>query len=276
MASKKKQQNLFKGAEGKLAAYEAKQAEGQARIARRSRDNRIAIIAGIAALLIAGISQVSYSLVHPSPKSTGAVTAAPSESASATPSSSSSPASASPSASTNPLVPNPAIAQNRLWNGTMQVNNATLGIQLFGNKAPQATANFISLVNKGFYKGVTCHRLTTSGIYVLQCGDPRGDGTGGPGYSFGPIENVPAANAQGIATYKTGYLAMANAGTPDSNGSQFFIVYKDSPLSPAYTVFGQITSGLSGLNPIIKAGVADGSGDGKPAVPTTLGAIKLN
>jgi peptidyl-prolyl cis-trans isomerase B (cyclophilin B) len=158
----------------------------------------------------------------------------------------------------------------------MQVNNATLGVQLFGNKAPQATANFIALSKKGFYKGVSCHRLTTSGIYVLQCGDPKGDGTGGPGYSFGPIENVPTANAQGIATYKTGYLAMANAGTPDSNGSQFFIVYKDSPLSPAYTVFGQITSGLSGLDSIIKAGVADGSGDGKPKVPTTLGAIKLN
>ncbi len=270
MASKKKQQNLFKGAEGKLAAYEAKQAEGKARASRRARDNRLAIIAGVAALLIAGVSQLSYSLVHPTPtSSSAAVTAAPSDSASATPS-------ATASASVNPLVPNKSIAQNRVWNGTMQVNSASLGVQLFGDKAPQATANFISLVNKGFYKGLTCHRLTTAGIYVLQCGDPKGDGTGGPGYSFGPIENAPAANAQGVATYKTGYLAMANSGSPDSNGSQFFIVYKDSPLSPNYTVFGQITSGISGLNPIISAGVAGGGGDGKPKVATTLGAIKLN
>lgn len=266
MASQKKQQNLFKGAEGKLAAYEAKQAEAGARVKRRARDNRIAVLAGAAALIIAGVSQFAYSQAHPTPTSSAAATSAPSDSASSTP---------APSETNSSAVPNKAIAENRVWTGTMQVNSANLGLKLFGDKAPQATANFISLVNKGFYKGVSCHRITTAGIYVLQCGDPKGDGTGGPGYSFGPIENAPAADSTGVANYAKGYLAMANSGSAYSNGSQFFIVYKDSPLSPNYTVFGEITSGLSGLDPIIKAGAQGTSGDGKPVVPTTLGTIKL-
>ena len=263
MASKKKQQNLFKGAESQLAAYEAKQAEARARVARRNRDNRLALIAGAAALVIAGVSQFAYTVSHPTPTaSTAAVTAAPSDSA-------------TPEPSNGPLVPKASIAQNRVWTGTMQVNSATLGIKLFGDKAPQATANFIDLSKKGFYKGVSCHRLTTEGLFVLQCGDPKGDGTGGPGYSFGPIENVPAASG-GVALYKTGVLAMANSGSPYSNGSQFFIVYKDTQLGPNYTVFGEVTSGLAGLDPIIKGGVQGGGTDGKPVVATTLGAIKLN
>ncbi|UMG92540.1 peptidylprolyl isomerase [Nocardioides sp. TF02-7] len=74
--------------------------------------------------------------------------------------------------------------------------------------------------------------MTTEGIYVLQCGDPTGTGAGGPGYSF-------ADELQGTETYGPGTLAMANAG-PDTNGSQFFIVYDDSPLPPSYTVFGTV------------------------------------
>lgn len=266
MASKKKQQNLFKGAEGKLADYEAKQLAAQQRVKRRASDNRLAIVAGVAALVIAGVSQFAYTAAHPVPSATAAVTAAPSDTATASPSA---------SETNSSLVPDKSIAQNRVWTGSMQVNSATLGLKIYGDKAPQAAANFISLVNKGFYKGLTCHRITTAGIFVLQCGDPKGDGTGGPGYSFGPIENAPAAT-NGVATYKTGYLAMANSGSAYSNGSQFFIVYKDSPLAPNYTVFGEITSGLSGLDPIIKAGAQGGTGDGKPVVATTLGAIKLN
>ena len=262
MASKQKQQNIFKGAEGKLAAYEAKQAEAEKRVARRSRDNRVAIAAGVLALAIAGGSQYFYGIAHPTPNATSATSAAPSSTPSATETNSAD-------------VPDKAIAEARVWTGTMQVNSATLGVELYGDKAPQATANFISLVNKGFYKGLSCHRITTSGIFVLQCGDPKGDGTGGPGYSFGPIENAPAADATGVATYKTGYLAMANSGSAYSNGSQFFIVYADSPLAPNYTVFGAITSGLSGLDSIIKAGAQGGTGDGKPVVETTLGTIKL-
>ena len=259
MASKKKQQNLFSGAEGKLAAYEAKQVEAQKQAAQRKRDNRIAVVAGLAAFVLATGAQIGYTVIHPAPKaSDAAVTAAPSE-----------------SASNSADVPPASLAEGRIWKGTMQVNKTSLNIELFGDKAPQATANFISLVNKGFYKGLTCHRITTSGIFVLQCGDPKGDGTGGPGYSFGPIENAPAADAKGVAVYQTGVLAMANSGSPYSNGSQFFIVYQDSPLPPSYTVFGRVTANLSSLNDVFKAGVQGGGTDGKPAIPTSLGAITL-
>jgi peptidyl-prolyl cis-trans isomerase B (cyclophilin B) len=161
----------------------------------------------------------------------------------------------------------------------MMVNNAKLEIELYGDKAPQATANFIALSKKGFFKDVPCHRLTTEGLYVLQCGDPTGTGTGGPGYSFGPIENAPVATAAGTAIYETGVLAMANSGSPYSNGSQFFIVYGETKLLPDYTIFGRITGGIDGLKPIIDGGVVAGSanpGYGKPAVETKLGDIVLN
>lgn len=261
MASKKKQQNLFSSTSNKLAEYEAKQQQHAQLSARRKNDNRMALFAAGAALVVALGSQFAYSAIHPTP--VASATAA---------------ASASPSAqeSNGPLVPNVSVAENRVWNGTMQVNQSTLGLKMYGDKAPQATANFIALSKKGFYNNVPCHRLTTSGIFVLQCGDPTGTGTGGPGYSFGPIENAPAAATSGIATYKKGVLAMANSGGAYTNGSQFFIVYADSPLMPNYTVFGEVTSGLNSLDSIIKGGVSGGGQDGKPVVETKLGSIKLN
>ena len=164
---------------------------------------------------------------------------------------------------------------SRVWSGTMNVAGADLGIQLDGKSAPQAVANFITLAKQGFYNGLKCHRLTTEGIFVLQCGDPNGDGTGGPGYNWGPIENAPVDNI-----YKTGVLAMARVGNNASSmGSQFFIVYKDSPI-PAdsvggYTVFGKITSGLEAVTKVAAAGVAGGSSDGKPKLEAKLGVISL-
>lgn len=266
MASKKKQQNLYSSTQNKLAQYEEKQRQHEIDQKRGSKDNRLALIAGVAALIVAVGAQFAYSALHPAPTATSA----------ATPSASSTPEAAP---TNGPLVPSPSIAEGRVWTGSMQVNKASLGIQLFGDKAPQATANFIDLSKKGFYKGISCHRLTTKGLFVLQCGDPNGDGTGGPGYSFGPIENAPAADNLGQAVYKKGVLAMANSGSAYSNGSQFFIVYADTKLMPNYTVFGEITGGLEGLDSIIKAGVVAGaanSTDGKPAVETKLGNIVLN
>lgn len=262
MASKKKQQNLFSSTSNKLAEYEAKQQVHAKQQARRKTDNKIALIAAGAALVLALGSQFTYSALNPTPTA--------SETPSATPT--------TPVAqeSNGPLVPDVSIAENRVWNGTIEVNGSALGVKLFGDKAPQATANFIALAKKNFYDNVPCHRLTTAVIFVLQCGDPTGTGTGGPGYSFGPIENAPVADATGIATYKKGFLAMANSGGAYTNGSQFFIVYQDSPLKPDYTVFGEISSGLESLDEIVKAGVSGGGQDGKPAVDTKLGAIKLN
>jgi peptidyl-prolyl cis-trans isomerase B (cyclophilin B) len=261
MASKKKHQNIHTSANAVLASYEAKQAQAQALAQRKKADNKRAVIIGVAALAIAGLLQIAYfgfGPGHVDPKAASA-------------------SSASPTASTtnSKLVPSPALAEARTWTGTMNVAGTDLGIELDGKAAPQAVANFVSLSKQGFFNGLKCHRLTTAGIFVLQCGDPNGDGTGGPGYNWGPIENAPTDNV-----YKTGVLAMARVGNNASSmGSQFFIVYKDSPI-PAdsvggYTIFGKVTSGLSAVTKVAKAGVAGGGSDGKPALEAKLGAINL-
>jgi peptidyl-prolyl cis-trans isomerase B (cyclophilin B) len=159
----------------------------------------------------------------------------------------------------------------------MTVNDVPLGIELDGAAAPQGVANFVSLSQKGFYNGLKCHRLTTSpGFGVLQRGDPNGDGSGGPGYSFGPIENAPADNV-----YPAGTIAMARqGGNGSSMGSQFFIVYEDTTIpsdaAGGYTVLGKVTSGLDALKSgVVAAGTEDGSADGKPAIPVTIGTIAV-
>lgn len=261
MASKKKHQNIHTSANAVLASYEAKQAQAQALAARKKQDNKRAVIIGVAALAIAGLLQIAYfgfGPGHAEPKAVASSTASPSA-----------------TTANSKLVPSPALAEGRTWSGTMNVAGTDLGIELDGKAAPQAVANFVSLSKQGFFNGIKCHRLTTAGIFVLQCGDPNGDGTGGPGYNWGPIENAPKDNI-----YKTGVLAMARVGNNASSmGSQFFIVYKDSPI-PAdsvggYTVFGKVTSGLSAVTKIAKAGVAGGGSDGKPALEAKLGAINL-
>lgn len=133
------------------------------------------------------------------------------------------------------------------------------------------TAGIISyLVANKFYDAIKCHRLTTDGIYVLQCGDPAGNGTGGPGFQFDD-ENLPKAGSDGSAIYARGTVAMANRG-PNTNGSQFFLVYQDSPLPPNYSVWGQITSGLELLDAIAKAGVSGGTTDGAPLQEVVISA----
>jgi peptidyl-prolyl cis-trans isomerase B (cyclophilin B) len=100
---------------------------------------------------------------------------------------------------------------------------------------------------------------------VLQCGDPTGSGSGGPGYSFGPVENAPK---NGV--YPAGTVAMARAQSTNSNGSQFFIVYKDSTLpAPGYTIMGQVVSGLDVVQKVAAGGVEGGS-DGAPKRPISI------
>ena len=129
---------------------------------------------------------------------------------------------------------------------------------------PCTTESFVSLVQQKYFDSTSCHRLTTSGIYVLQCGDPTGTGSGGPGYSF-------RDELTGKEKYTTGVLAMANSGA-NTNGSQFFIVYKDSTLPPSYTVFGTVTSGMSVVDKVAAKGSdnSNGTGDGKPKLPIEI------
>jgi peptidyl-prolyl cis-trans isomerase B (cyclophilin B) len=129
------------------------------------------------------------------------------------------------------------------------------------------------LAQNQFFDGVSCHRLTTSGLFVLQCGDPAGTGAGGPGFSFAD-ENLPSADENGVALYPAGTVAMANSG-PNTNGSQFFLVYKDTYLGPNYTPWGTITSGLDVVENIAAAGVAGGASDGAPAQSVVISAATV-
>ena len=149
---------------------------------------------------------------------------------------------------------------------TLTTNCGDIVVQTLPDLAPQTVASQVFLAESGFYDAVSCHRLTTAGIFVLQCGDPAGDGTGGPGYAV-PDENLPA---EAEANYPAGTVAMANAG-PGTAGSQFFIVYKDTTLIPAnYTIWGNVVEGLDIVRGIAGAGVEAGSSDGAPAQPVVI------
>lgn len=138
-----------------------------------------------------------------------------------------------------------------------------IGIALKTSAAPHTVNSFDFLAGQGYFDHTKCHRLTTRDIYVLQCGDPQGTGTGGPGYTL-PDENLKDKSLKGN-TYPAGTVAMANTGQKHTGGSQFFLVFKDSPLPPQYTPFGTIdTAGMKVLNKIAAAGENTGAGDGAP------------
>jgi peptidyl-prolyl cis-trans isomerase B (cyclophilin B) len=144
------------------------------------------------------------------------------------------------------------------YHATLFTTQGRITFQALTDKAPCTTYSFRFLAERSFYNLTHCHRLVTQRIFVLQCGDPTGTGSGGPGYSFND-ENLAGA------TYPAGTVAMANAG-PNTNGSQFFICTKDTVLRPNYTPFGRVTAGLEVLRKIDAAGEDDqnGPGDGYP------------
>ena len=143
---------------------------------------------------------------------------------------------------------------------TLVTNCGNIVITTVGAKAPFAMTSIAALANGGYYDNSLCHRLTTQGLFVLQCGDPTATGRGGPQFTF-PDENLPANTAN---NYPAGTVAMANSG-PNTNGSQFFLVYANTTLAPSYTIWGTITSGLDIVKAIAKAGAVGGAPDGKPA-----------
>ncbi len=163
-------------------------------------------------------------------------------------------------------APDPAVAEGRTWTATIATTCGDIVVELDGAAAPQAVANFVQLSRDAFYSSTPCHRLTTTGIFVLQCGDPTGTGQGGPGYTWGPIENAPVDDV-----YPAGTLAMARVGDQaDSQGSQFFLVYEDSTIpsdsAGGYTVFGKITEGLDIVQQIADGGLAEDGTAPKRAV----------
>ena len=260
MAPSRNEERSTRESRQRLKAYKARQAVHEHRTSRRVRDNWIAAVLVVVVAAGVTLGQLAFFKVGPFEAA-----AAPSASASAAPS--------------TPAVelPSPDFAEDRDWTGTMTINDVPLGIELDGAAAPQGVSAFVALTQAGFYDGLTCHRLTTSdGFGVLQCGDPNGDGTGGPGFSYGPIENAPADDV-----YPAGTIAMARtSGDGESMGSQFFIVYEDTTIpsdaAGGYTILGTVTSGLDGLiSGVVDAGTADGSADGAPAVPVTISSVTV-
>lgn len=173
-------------------------------------------------------------------------------------------------------APDPALAENRTWTSVISTNHGDITVELDGAAAPQAVASFVALAEDGFFDRSDCHRLVTAGIFVLQCGDPTGTGSGGPAYRYGPIENAPADDV-----YPAGTLAMARVGgNAESMGSQFFIVYEDSIIpsdhAGGYTVFGQVTDGLSIVEGVASAGTVTGQPDGKPAQSVIVNEVSAS
>lgn len=169
---------------------------------------------------------------------------------------------------------------------TIATSAGDIAVALDVEQAPCTVNSFVSLAEQGFYDDTPCHRLTTEGYYVLQCGDPLGTGQGGPGYTFADelVPNDPRIQPCGDAggtpycTYNAGLLAMANRG-PGTNGSQFFLVYGASPFAPDYTVFGEFdASGLQVLKDIAKVGIGttngQAPGDGAPKEPVTITSVE--
>lgn len=178
-----------------------------------------------------------------------------------------SPSSGTPARSVG--TPPTRASQLATYVATLTTNQGSIVIKLDAAKAPCTVNSFTFLAHMKYFNSTPCHRLTTAGIFVLQCGDPTGSGGGGPGYQFAD-ENLTGA------VYPAGTVAMANAG-PGTNGSQFFLVYKDTALPPSYSPFGTITSGLAVIQKIAAAGSdnSNGDGDGKPNLPVEITSVTV-
>ncbi len=240
----------------------------QAQRDRRARQWTISVLAAVAVAAIAtGSALFATRSNGPSAAATPSASAPVSPSASPTPAPVAEPAqhctyTVSGTAARKVSLPSATPDYKATYRATVTTNRGSIVIDLLNSKATCTVNSFVSLAEQKFYNGTPCPRLSSSGgLYILQCGDPTGTGSGGPGYEFGS-ENLTGA------TYPAGTVAMANTGAPNSNGSQFFLVYQNSTLAPSYTPFGTIVSGLNILQTVGRRGF------GAPLNPAGGGAPK--
>jgi peptidyl-prolyl cis-trans isomerase B (cyclophilin B) len=253
----------------------------------------LALIGGLTAVFVGGSS--------PAAAKTPKATASPSASASAT---------ASAAAVTEPAthctyttkgvataakkvsVPPATPDYKATYTATINTNLGPIDINLLNSKATCTVNSFVHLAQAGYFNASQCHRISNSdGLYILQCGDPtatattkltcstasNAPGTGGPGYEF-DSENLPTgASSSGTVTYAAGTVAMANSGESDTNGSQFFLVFKNSTLGPDYSPFGTITSGLDILQKVANAGTSCtyAAGGGAPKEKVVINSVTI-
>ncbi|HEX9517506.1 MAG TPA: peptidylprolyl isomerase [Streptosporangiaceae bacterium] len=243
----------------------------QAREANRQRRARrtaqwasgavvLLVLAGIVAFTVAHLTSSSAS---PSAKLTPSATPSPTSSGTATTCT----YTPSPPASRKVGLPPAKPDLKAAYQATIKTNRGDIVINLLNSKAPCTVNSFVHLASKSYFSNTNCHRLVTSGIFVLQCGDPTGTGSGGPGYRFAD-ENLAGA------TYPAATVAMANAG-PGTNGSQFFLVYKNTKLQPNYTPFGTIVAGLNVIQKVAAAGTDSKTGDGHPKEKVVIESVTI-
>ena len=281
----------------------------QQRSARRERQRKTRKRAGIglAVLCVLGlIAGVTTILVSGGGTATAAKKPAAKVSATASPTASAT-ASASPAAVIEPAqhcsytsasagsvvkssLPTASPDYKAAYTASINTNLGPIKIDLANSKATCTVNSFAHLASDNFWNNTQCHRLsTTDGLYMLQCGDPTAKasqklscssatlGSGGPGYEFAS-ENLPTAGSSGSVTYKAGTVAMANGGGA-TNGSQFFLVFKNTTLGPDYTPFGTITSGLDILQNVAKAGTSctfAGAGGGVPKDKVIIDSVSIS
>ncbi len=160
-----------------------------------------------------------------------------------------------------PKAPDLTIDKTKKYTATIQTTAGTMVAELFAAEVPNTVNNFVFLANDHFYDGVIFHRVIEG--FMIQGGDPTGTGTGGPGYKF--------ADEPVRRKYLRGTLAMANSG-PNTNGCQFFVMHKDYPLPPNYTIFGKLTSGENVVDSIATA--KTGAND-RPVSPVSITGITV-
>jgi len=287
-------------------ARERFEQQRNARLERQRRNRRRAGI-GLAVLCVLGlIAGVSTILVSGGGTATAAKKPAAKVSATASPSATAT-ASASPAAVTEPAqhctytsasagsvvkasLPAASPDYKAAYTASINTNLGPIKIDLANSKATCTVNSFVHLASDNFWNNTQCHRMSNSdGLYMLQCGDPTAKaseklscssatlGTGGPGYEFAS-ENLPTAGSSGSVTYKAGTVAMANTGGA-TNGSQFFLVFKNTTLGPDYTPFGTITSGLDILQNVAKAGTSctfAGAGGGVPKDKVVIDSVSIS
>jgi peptidyl-prolyl cis-trans isomerase B (cyclophilin B) len=255
----------------------------------------LALIGGVTALLATGGKPAAK------PKASASASPSASTSASATTSAAavaepathcayttSGVAAAAKKVSVPPTAPNYKAA----YTAAIHTNLGTIDMNLLNSKATCTVNSFVHLATAGYFNASQCHRLVNSGgLYLLQCGDPtaktstkltcseasNAPGSGGPGYEFAS-ENLPTgASSSGTVSYNAGTVAMANGGTSTSNGSQFFLVFKDTTLGPTYTPFATITSGLDILQKVANAGTSCtySSGGGAPKEKVIINSVTI-
>ncbi|MFG2294246.1 peptidylprolyl isomerase [Streptomyces sp. NPDC048603] len=162
-----------------------------------------------------------------------------------------------------------AAAAGRPLTFRLATGEGTVTVKALTEEAPCTTNSFSYLAGKKYFDGSKCHRLTTTGIFVLECGDPAGVGNSDPGYSY-PDENLAGA------VYPAGTVAVSKA-QPGRNGGQFFISYGDPafPLKPDWTPFGKVVEGLDVVKRIAAKGTANGAPDGAPKEPVVLTSVRV-